>query len=273
MTGAGISVAAGIPDFRTPGTGLYDNLQKYNLPHPTAIFEIDYLKTTPEPFFVLAKEMYPGNFKPTRCHYFIKLLHEKGVLLRNFTQNIDTLERVANIPAEKLVEAHGSFAEAHCINCHQEADKEWIKGEIFSNKVPRCSSCGGITKPDIVFFGEGLPKRFFELMSQDFPKCDLLLVIGTSLQVQPFASLIHHVGLTTPRLLINNEIVGNTDLQMVMRGFTQGFRFDMDGNYRDVKQIGDLQQSIDMLASLLGWKDDLDALIAKESNTNNNAKY
>ena len=67
MAGAGISVSAGIPDFRTPGTGLYDNLQKYNLPHPTAVFELDYFRENPKPFYLLAKELYPGNFpRPQR---------------------------------------------------------------------------------------------------------------------------------------------------------------------------------------------------------------
>jgi len=77
MSGAGISVSAGIPDFRTPGTGLYDNLQKYNLPYPEAIFEISYFKKNPKPFFLLAKELYPGNFAPTPTHYFVKLLEKK----------------------------------------------------------------------------------------------------------------------------------------------------------------------------------------------------
>ena len=115
LTGAGVSTAAGIPDFRSPGTGLYDNLQKYNLPHPTAVFDISYFAENPQPFYTLAKELYPGKFNPTLSHYFIKLLNDKGLLLRNFTQNIDTLERAAQIPAEKLVEAHGSFAANHCL--------------------------------------------------------------------------------------------------------------------------------------------------------------
>jgi len=154
MTGAGISVAAGIPDFRSPGTGLYDNLQKYNLPHPTAVFELDYFKEKPEPFYLLAKELYPGNFKPTAAHYFIKLLHEKGILLRNFTQNIDTLERLTGLPGDKLVEAHGSFAESHCVNplCKEPMNNHQMKEYVFASQVPRCDKCKSLVKPDIVFF-------------------------------------------------------------------------------------------------------------------------
>lgn len=74
-------LAAGIPDFRSPGSGLYHNLQKYNLPEPQAIFDIGYFKENPEPFFMLAKELLPGSFKPTISHYFIKLLKEKGTCL------------------------------------------------------------------------------------------------------------------------------------------------------------------------------------------------
>lgn len=121
-------LAAGIPDFRSPDTGLYNNLQKYKLPYPTAIFELDYFLTKPKPFFALAKELYPGTFKPTPCHYFIKLLHEKGLLVRHYTQNIDTLERIAGIPDEKLVEAHGTFYSNHCLVCRKEYSMEWMKG-------------------------------------------------------------------------------------------------------------------------------------------------
>eukprot|EP01097_Dermamoeba_algensis_P007550 TRINITY_DN478_c0_g1_i6.p1 TRINITY_DN478_c0_g1~~TRINITY_DN478_c0_g1_i6.p1 ORF type:complete len:176 (-),score=31.52 TRINITY_DN478_c0_g1_i6:563-1090(-) len=169
MTGAGISVAAGIPDFRTPGTGLYDNLQKYNLPEPTAVFDIEFFRENPKPFFLLAKELYPGNFKPTKTHYFIRLLHEKGLLLRNFTQNIDTLERLAGVPGDALVEAHGSFSDAHCIDCQKEHSFEFVKEIVFSDKIARCTSCGGLVKPDIVFFGESLPNRFYDKLQEDFP--------------------------------------------------------------------------------------------------------
>jgi len=120
MAGAGISTSAGIPDFRTPGTGLYDNLQKYNLPEPTAVFDIRFFRHNPQPFFLLARELYPGKFSPTPCHFFIRLLQEKGLLLRHYTQNIDTLEREAGISDEKLVEAHGAFNTGHCIDCRKE---------------------------------------------------------------------------------------------------------------------------------------------------------
>lgn len=80
--------AAGIPDLKTPTTGLYYTLDKYKLPHPHAIFEINYFKVNPKPFYSLAKDIFYGNFKPTTCHYFIKLLHMKGLLLRHYTQVI-----------------------------------------------------------------------------------------------------------------------------------------------------------------------------------------
>ena len=92
LSWSGISVSAGIPDFRSPGTGLYDNIAKYNLPDPTAIFDIDYFQENPAPFYQLAKELFPGQHKPTPTHLFIRLLHEKGLLRRCFTQNIDSLE-------------------------------------------------------------------------------------------------------------------------------------------------------------------------------------
>ncbi|XP_025930376.1 NAD-dependent protein deacetylase sirtuin-2, partial [Apteryx rowi] len=125
-----VLAAAGIPDFRSPGTGLYANLQSYKLPYPEAIFEINFFKQHPEPFFALAKELYPGQFKPTVCHYFMRLLKEKGLLLRCYTQNIDTLERVAGLEPDELVEAHGTFFTSHCLrsSCRQQYSLDWMKG-------------------------------------------------------------------------------------------------------------------------------------------------
>lgn len=98
------------------------------------------------------------------AHYFSALLHKKGVLLRHYTQNIDTLERVAGVPPEYLVEAHGSFGAAHCIDCNNEVKIPDLKESIMNDKIPLCEKCNGYVKPDIVFFGENLPVRFFELV-------------------------------------------------------------------------------------------------------------
>lgn len=209
MTGAGISTAAGIPDFRSPKTGLYANLQKYNLPYPEAVFDISYLRENPDPFFMLAGEMYPTKFKPTTFHMFIKWISDLGCLKRVFTQNIDTLERIAGVPGELVVEAHGSFATSRCIDCKRTADKDAVEENVLVKKaVPKCEECGGIVKPDVVFFGEGLPERFFDLLD-DFDDVDLAIVAGTSLQVAPFNHLPDMVPLNVPRWLINIERVGS----------------------------------------------------------------
>lgn len=119
MTGAGISTASGIPDFRSDKTGLYSNLAAYNLEYPEAIFEKTYLRRNPKPFYQLARDIMPdiARYKPNRIHYFLRLLQEKNLLHRLYTQNIDGLEFLAGIRAEKLVEAHGSFRSASCLTC------------------------------------------------------------------------------------------------------------------------------------------------------------
>uniref|UniRef100_A0A674G7Z0 NAD-dependent protein deacetylase n=1 Tax=Taeniopygia guttata TaxID=59729 RepID=A0A674G7Z0_TAEGU len=258
MVGAGLSTPAGIPDFRSPGTGLYSNLQSYNLPYPEAIFEIRFFKKHPEPFFALARELYPGQFKPTVCHYFMRLLQDKGLLLRCYTQNIDTLERVAGLDPELLVEAHGTFFTSHCLrpSCRQRYSLAWMRERIFSSLVPKCEKCQGLVKPDIVFFGESLPARFFTLLESDFEKVDLLIIMGTSLQVQPFASLIS-------RLLINKEKTGQGDPLMSLMGFG-GMDFDSDKAYRDVAWLGDCDSGCLALAELLGWKEELEELVRRE---------
>eukprot|EP00669_Euglena_mutabilis_P003528 TRINITY_DN14508_c0_g1_i1.p1 TRINITY_DN14508_c0_g1~~TRINITY_DN14508_c0_g1_i1.p1 ORF type:complete len:268 (-),score=79.06 TRINITY_DN14508_c0_g1_i1:143-946(-) len=199
MVGAGVSVSAGIPDFRTPGTGLYDNLQKYDLPSPQAIFEIGFFQEHPEAFYRLAKDMWPEHFSPTPAHYFIRLLNDKGLLLRCFTQNIDSLEGRTGLPLDRIVAAHGNFDSATCITTGVKVPiaevQEAILGETWRELRDKY---GGLVKPDIVFFGEPLPDRFAQQRAADLPAADLLIVMGTSLQVQPFASLVNDVGKVVP---------------------------------------------------------------------------
>lgn len=129
LTGAGISTASGIPDFRTPGTGIYDNLSKYCVPYPEAIFERNYFHRNPRPFFKVAKEIMPNadKYRPNKIHFFLRLLQEKRLLLRLYTQNIDNLETVAGIKHEKLIEAHGSFRTATCIKCQNEFPGSYVE--------------------------------------------------------------------------------------------------------------------------------------------------
>ncbi|XP_065831244.1 NAD-dependent protein deacetylase sirtuin-3, mitochondrial-like isoform X2 [Oscarella lobularis] len=250
MAGAGISTSSGIPDFRTPGTGLYDNLKKYKIPYPTAIFDIDYFHINPKPFFCLAKELYPGNFKPNYVHFFLKLLENKGVLLRNWTQNIDGLERMAGVSGSKLVEAHGTFATASCVRCSRMQDPTRVKRLIIEDKIPRCDCLKrGVCKPDIVFFGEDLPPRFYSLKRRDFMNCDLLLVMGTSLEVEPFSGLVNDVRFSTPRVLFNRDVV---------EPFTKRMR-----RPTDVVCPGDITESVKKLIELAGWTKDMELLLGE----------
>ena len=260
MTGAGISVSAGIPDFRTPGTGLYDNLAKYKLPHATAVFELKYFRFNPKPFFLLAKELYPTCYTPTPTHHFISLLHGRSVLKRNFTQNIDGLEHLTGLSEKKVIAAHGNFNSAHCILCKKEYKVEDVKETIFANEIPYCDDCPGLVKPDIVFFGESLPQRYFDKSSDDFPKCDLLIVCGTSLKVQPFASLIKQVPDSCPRLLINNECVGEKeDIKNNEDKEDKGFDFISETS-RDCYWESDCDSGVRKLCELIGsdWIEELE---------------
>ncbi|KAF2445343.1 putative SIR2 family histone deacetylase [Karstenula rhodostoma CBS 690.94] len=244
MTGAGISTSAGIPDFRSPDTGLYANLARLNLPYAEAVFDIEYFRGNPLPFYALAQELYPGKYRPTITHSFIHLLHQKGLLLKLFTQNIDCLEREAGVPGHKIVEAHGSFASQSCIDCKAPYPEDLMKKAIKEEIVPKClrKRCDGLVKPDIVFFGEQMPADFFH--NRSLPgDADLCIVMGTSLSVQPFASLPMMCGDGTPRLLINSEQVGE-----------MGSRAD------DVLLLQDCDTGVRKLAEACGWLDELEAL-------------
>jgi len=240
MLGAGVSTSAGIPDFRSPETGLYANLARLNLPYPEAVFDIGFFRRNPRPFYTLAKELYPGKYRPTLTHSFIKLLSDKGLLGSCFTQNIDTLERRAGIPAGKIIEAHGSFATQRCIECKRPFSDAEMKEFVEEERIPRCKTCKGLVKPDIVFFGESLPPNFFGSIGQ-LNEADLLIVIGTSLTVHPFASLVNMVTGQCPRVLINLDKVG-----------------EIGSGKNDLVLLGKCDDIIRDLAKELGWEDELD---------------
>nr|XP_018667757.1 NAD-dependent protein deacetylase sirtuin-1-like [Ciona intestinalis] len=221
LTGAGVSVSCGIPDFRSRD-GIYSRLSVDfpDLPNPQAMFDIHYFKHDPRPFFKFAKEIYPGQFKPSRAHRFISLLEKTGRLLRNYTQNIDTLEQVAGI--SKVVQCHGSFATASCCSCDYKTNCEELRADIFNQVVPHCPRCPsddpGVIKPDIVFFGENLPQQFHRQMTSDKDDADLLIVIGSSLKVRPVALIPNSIPDHIPQLLINREPLSHMTFDIELLG-------------------------------------------------------
>ncbi|RPB00658.1 NAD-dependent deacetylase sirtuin-2 [Choiromyces venosus 120613-1] len=240
LCGAGISTSAGIPDFRTPGTGLYSNLQTLNLPHPEAVFDINFFRTNPQPFYTLAKSLHPGQFTPTVTHAFIALTAKKKLLHKCFTQNIDTLERAAGVPPELLVEAHGSFAGQSCIDCHAAYPGDKMKENLLAGSVSKCEVCTGLVKPDIVFFGESLPREFHAGIGV-VGEADLVIIMGSSLSVYPFAALPGRAREGAVRVLINNERAGG-----------------IGGRADDVIVLGGCDRGVRRLAEELGWAGELE---------------
>lgn len=246
LNGAGISTSCGIPDFRSPGTGLYDNLAKLNLPFAELVFDIDFFAENPKPFYVLAKDIYPGQYKPSKYHYFIRACQDKKLLKRCYTQNIDTLERLTGVHDDKIIEAHGSFSGNHCIECHEPMSIDVMAGHIERQEILKCSKCESYVKPDIVFFGEALPEKFWTKWDEDQSDIDLLIVCGTSLSVYPFAGLPQEVGKKTVRVLINNEKVG--DFKEHPRG-------------SDIVILGDIEEIVSTIIEKLEWSAEFTDLV------------
>eukprot|EP00440_Ansanella_granifera_P053911 gb/GFBE01058446.1/.p1 GENE.gb/GFBE01058446.1/~~gb/GFBE01058446.1/.p1 ORF type:complete len:697 (+),score=103.81 gb/GFBE01058446.1/:1-2091(+) len=236
LMGAGASTAAGIPDYRSstgvPSTTLPEFLGD------------------PEMFWRKKATAFLGRC-PTKVHRFLARLAQEGVLRRIYTQNIDGLEIAAGVPASAVVQCHGSLQRCRCANgCGQEchvtlADINAAIGRAAADaswQAP-CCGCGGVLRPDVVFFGEPMPGTFACQSGLDMESCDLLLVIGTTLSVYPVAGLVNRVPALTPRLLLNREAVGP------WRGSESN-----PENYRDVMWQGDCDAGAVELAKLLGWQ-------------------
>ncbi|ODM93270.1 NAD-dependent protein deacetylase sirtuin-1 [Orchesella cincta] len=156
LTGAGISVSCGIPDFRSKD-GLYSRVAKVfpELRDPQSVFDIRLFRRDPRPFFLTAKELYPGQFEPSPSHRFIRKLEQRGQLLRNYSQNIDTLETIAGI--DRVTMCHGSFATATCIRCKHKVSAEDIKEKVLAGEVPFCTVCSNEEEWSKIQFPLGQP--------------------------------------------------------------------------------------------------------------------
>ena len=208
MVGAGISTSAGIPDFRS-NTGLFKQLQdKYKLSSPEEFFLKSTFLSNPMYFYEFTKLFDLSKVKATISHKFMSFLVHKKMVKYIFTQNIDGLEKKAKIPDEKLVFAHGNFYTGHCAQCNIPIDIKKINEGVKKGKVYYCPKCKGPCKPNVVFYGEGLPTRFFEKI-EDSKNVDLIIIMGTSLKVNPFASLPYFTNPDAYKLVFNMEEVGN----------------------------------------------------------------
>ena len=181
--GAGVSTESGIPDFRSVD-GLYN--QKFEYPPEEIISHSFYLRD-PAYFFRFYKEkMLPLGFEPNVTHKVLAKWEQEGKLSAVVTQNIDGLHQKAG--SKRVYELHGSVLRNYCTHCGKFHSAEFIKE---SAGVPRCS-CGGIVKPDVVLYEEGLDQDTIEKSVHAIAKADLLIVAGTSLTVYPAAGLINY---------------------------------------------------------------------------------
>jgi len=199
FTGAGISTNCGVPDFRGPN-GLYSRVkEQYGLPYGEALFDISYFQQQPEAFYNFSKELFCDEMEPSLSHHFLAKLEEQGKIEILVTQNIDMLHiRSGSI---NVVECHGTYQSGHCLSCGKSFPLSEFEQAMKAGEVPHCS-CGGVLKPDIVFFGETLPESFNHLLSNP-PEADLLLVLGTSLTVYPATSLVLDALQRMPSIMIN----------------------------------------------------------------------
>ena len=181
--GAGVSTESGIPDFRSQD-GLYN--QKYDYP-PETILSHTFFMRKPEEFFKFYRDkMLCDTAKPNAAHLKLAEMEQTGKLKAVITQNIDNLHQMAG--SKKVLELHGSVYRNHCVKCGKSYDFKYMKE---SEGVPKCT-CGGIIKPDVVLYEEGLDDYTIQESVRAISEADVLIIGGTSLAVYPAAGLIDY---------------------------------------------------------------------------------
>lgn len=179
LTGAGVSTESGIPDYRSPGKGLWEKMDQ-------SVVELRSFIEKPERYYTYAMELYPlrSQAKPNIAHYYMARKEKEGKLHDVVTQNVDGLHKLAG--SKSLYELHGNIREAVCLNCGglESMDKVMTRVRDGENP-PLCKHCKDILKPNAVFFGEGLPLEVWKESLERVKSANLLLVVGTSLLVSP----------------------------------------------------------------------------------------
>ncbi len=202
LTGAGISTESGIPDFRSPGSGLWQK-------HDQSLMDIAAFRDDPVPFYAMAAEIAGPVFssKPNPAHVALARLEVAGNLDGVITQNIDGLHQQAGSKA--VVELHGSLRSCTCMRCGSNFPVDVLARKLVNEEElpPVCDECNlGILKPDVTFFGEALPVQALARATAMAERCDLFLVLGSSLEVYP-ANRLPRVALEhgAPLAIVNRE--------------------------------------------------------------------
>ena len=182
--GAGVSTESGIPDFRSVD-GLYN--QKFAYPPEQIISHSFYLRDPSYFFRFYRDKMMPLGFEPNITHTKLAQWEQAGKLLGIVTQNIDGLHQKAG--SHRVYELHGSVLRNYCVKCGKFHTAEFVK---YHSDVPRCTTCGGIVKPDVVLYEEPLNAETVESAVAAIKSADLLIVAGTSLTVYPAAGLVNY---------------------------------------------------------------------------------
>jgi NAD-dependent deacetylase len=183
LTGAGISVPSGIPDFRTPGEGIWEKVD------PMEVAHIDAFRRDPARFWGFYRQRLRmlGDKEPNGAHRALAKLERRGLLEAVITQNIDTLHTRAG--SERVIEVHGSIRTSSCQTCGAQFPLEQVESLFGRNGAALCAECGGAVKPDVVLFGELLPDRAMAEAESLAARADLMLCVGSSLEVYPVAGL------------------------------------------------------------------------------------
>jgi NAD-dependent deacetylase len=228
LTGAGVSVPSGIPDFRTPETGLWAKVD------PMEVAHIDVFERDPARFWSYYRPRFHslGEKRPNAAHEALAELERRGLIEGVITQNIDRLHRAGG--SRNVIEVHGSIETSSCTRCAASFELEEVDALFDERGVAICSGCGGAVKPDVVLFGELLPESAMARATELAERADLMLCVGSSLAVHPVAGL--------PQLTLER----GGRLAIVTKGQTP---YDKDA---ELKLEGEVEEELTGLVAALG---------------------